>query len=287
MTTPDAYTRMRGMHHHARACLAVGVDATAPEAWGWRGRTLGLPVLTSAGQPAWLRLACAVRGAVAETFWDGALAAEDAIPVSVPRPRLLAHHDFTDQRWVYRAELYERVDGFQITAGPVLAAEPGLPDSWWAELSAAVEDVGRVRTRRFTTQQRYLDRAMPRFLGSPISTTAPSWTTAHGDLHWANLYGPDLQIGDWEGWGRAPTGYDAAVLHTHSLLVPRTAARIRDTFPVLDTAEGRFAELAVITQTLDATTRGDHLHLADALRDRAARLLERSLPALEAVTSAR
>ncbi|WP_434593936.1 hypothetical protein [Streptomyces sp. A5-4] len=162
-----------------------------------------------------------------------------------------------------------------------------MPGSWWAELRAAVEDLERVRTRRFTTQQRYLDSAMPRFIGPPSTATAPSWTTAHGDLHWANLYGPGLQIGDWEGWGRAPTGYDAAVLHTYSLLVPTVAARIRDAFPILVTPEGRFAELAVVTQTLHATANGDHLPLAGALRDRATHLLGRSIPAPELTANAK
>lgn len=82
---------------------------------------------------------------------------------------------------------------------------------------------------------------------------------------------------DWEGWGLAPTGYDVAMLHSYSLLVPALAARIRAEFAhVLDTAAGRHAELVVITELLHSTTRGDNLHLADVLRNRAREIMART-----------
>jgi hypothetical protein len=72
---------------------------------------------------------------------------------------------------------------------------------------------------------------MPHYLGTaPHGHTSTTWTTAHGDFHYANLCGPDLYILDWEGWGTAPAGYDAATLHSHSLLIPTVAARIREQF---------------------------------------------------------
>ncbi|WP_240796181.1 hypothetical protein [Streptomyces sp. RFCAC02] len=115
---------------------------------------------------------------------------------------------------------------------------------------------------------------MPKFLGPSVDTRAPSWSTAHGDLNWANLCAPQLVILDWEGWGRAPTGYDAATLHSYSLLVPSVTRRIRSEFAdVLNTPAGRFAELAVITELLEGTTHGDNLPLAEPLRQRAAVLL--------------
>ncbi|MFJ6214484.1 hypothetical protein ACIQGZ_14285 [Streptomyces sp. NPDC092296] len=73
----------------------------------------------------------------------------------------------------------------------------------------------------------------------------------------------------------APTGYDAALLHAYSLLVPETAADVRRFLGhVLDTRAGRFAELAVITELLQTTTRGDNLELEQPLRARLGRLLE-------------
>lgn len=52
-------------------------------------------------------------------------------------------------------------------------------------------------------------------------TAAPieQWTTTHADLNWANMTGPDFWILDWEDWGRAPRGLDAANLWFSSLAV--------------------------------------------------------------------
>ncbi|MFE2179056.1 hypothetical protein [Streptomyces sp. NPDC059455] len=197
----------------------------------------------------------------------------------MPRPRLREVHDFADQVWEYRAELYDHVAVRPIGRSPTLTTTPDLPSSWWTALRLALDDTATVATDRRTTDQQYLDWAMPRFLGTPIETRAPSWTTAHGDLHWANLTGPRLKIFDWEGWGLAPTGYDAATIHSYSLLVPGMVIRIRNEFAdILSTESGRFAELVAITELLHSTTRGDNLRLADPLRRRAAHLLRRAVP---------
>jgi hypothetical protein len=70
-----------------------------------------------------------------------------------------------------------------------------------------------------------LEWALPKFLNAPdLDTRVPAWGTAHGDLHWANLTGPQLTLLDRERWGRAPLGYDAAHLYISSLTEPSTAA---------------------------------------------------------------
>jgi len=273
---PAVVQRMRHAHRQARTALGVTPEENIHEAWGWRGRTLSQPVAALDG-PAWLRVACAPTGQIVATFWDGSLAAERSIPNSIPRPRLQAWHDWNDENWEYRAELYDRVPCHPIAASPSLETMPDLPSLWWTALHTALDDIATVPTRRVTIEQAFLNRAMPRFLGASIDTTAPSWSTAHGDLHWANLCGPTLNMFDWEGWGLAPTGYDVAMLHSYSLLVPALAACIRTEFAdVLDTAAGRHAELVVITELLHSTTRGDNLHLADALRHRASEIMSRA-----------
>ncbi|WP_280724052.1 hypothetical protein [Kitasatospora sp. MAA4] len=175
------------------------------------------------------------------------------------------------------AELYDRVTDRTVTAeGPILRTVPDLDEAWWSGLSTAVDLIAEVPTERVAVRQEYLDRAMPHYLGVSLDTTVPAWSTAHGDLHWANLTGPQLTLLDWEGWGIAPAGYDAALLHAYSLLVPETAAEVRHRLGhVLDTPVGRFAELVVITELLQATTRGDHLALEDPLRARLICLLGR------------
>jgi hypothetical protein len=275
---PNVVERMRTAHRQAMTALGVLPDQSTCEAWGWRGRTLSRPVIASNG-PAWLRVACAPIGHIVRTFWDGSIDAEKAIPTSVPRPRLRASHDWSHDQWEYRVELYDRVAAHPAATSPTLRTEPDLPLTWWTALRTALDDIVTVPTHRFTVRQQYLDRAMPHFLGTPIDTTVPSWSTAHGDFHYANICAPTLHILDWEGWGLAPRGYDAAVLHSYSLLLPCLAAQVRSNFaPLFDTPTGRFAELVAITELLNSIARGNNRDLAEPLRDRAALLLGRPIP---------
>ncbi|MEN8650976.1 hypothetical protein ABCR94_10120 [Streptomyces sp. 21So2-11] len=275
---PAVADRMRAAHHQATVVLSVRPDGTR-EAWGWRGRTLGRPVTGTDG-PVWLRLVCMPAEEVGGKLWEGPEAAQKAMPDSVPRPHLLRVSDWTEGTYAYRAELSERIVHNPVTTdGPTLRAAPDLSAGWWGDLRSALAQVAAVQTDRVAVRQEYLDRAMPEYLaftGTRINTTVPVWTASHGDLHWANLTAPRLALLDWEGWGTAPAGFDVAMLHAYSLLVPETAVRVRAEFPeALATAAGRFAELAVITMLLQTTTRGDNLDLEVPLRERAQELVRR------------
>jgi hypothetical protein len=274
---------MRHAHRAARTALALQADGPGLS-WGWRGRTVSGPVIDR-GRPLWLRVACAPKGADGGVFWSGAREAQAALTAGIPRPHLHAVHDWTDPAWSYRAELSARAPS-ALAASSVPGVQTAFafrPDPrWWADLRSTLGILGRVATDRITIRQSYLDRAMPHFLGEPIGTTVQAWTTAHGDLHAANLAGPALCLLDWEGWGRAPVGYDAATFYAHSLLTPPLAARIRQVFTdELETDTGRFAELVAITELLHTTTRGDNFALASPLRARAEHLLGRRVPERE------
>ncbi|GAA3056412.1 hypothetical protein GCM10020229_80210 [Kitasatospora albolonga] len=270
----DTATRMRDAHTAAASALAVALDGER-EAWGWRGRTLGRPVTSVSGN-AWLRLVCAPVEKAGGKIWDGPQEAERFMPPAVPRPHLQAWHTWTDGGNGYLAELYDRITDPTITTdGPLLRSAPAVGDTWWESLGTTLTAVAAVPTDRVAMRQEYLDRAMPHYLGDGFDTTVPAWSTAHGDLHWANLTQPTLTVLDWEGWGVAPTGYDAAVLHAYSLLVPETAAEIRHHLGhILDTPAGRFAELVVATELLQGIERGDHTELEGPLRARISHLIE-------------
>ncbi|MFF1274659.1 phosphotransferase [Streptomyces marokkonensis] len=180
---------------------------------------------------------------------------------------------WTEAGNAYKAELYDRV-GETVSPTPALvtAGHP-LTTVWWNDLRRALVRLSAVPTDRTAVRQAYLDHAMPKylaFLDGPVPTTPPAWSTAHGDLHWANLVGLEFGILDWEGWGTAPAGYDAALLYAYSLGVPETAERLRyELCAILDSEEGRFAELVVITELLQSAERGDNVELVPALRRRA------------------
>lgn len=99
-------------------------------------------------------------------------------------------------------------------------------------------------------------------------------TAAHADLHWANVTAP-LLLMDWEGWGQAPEGFDAATLYACSLLQEDVATRVRDAFQVLGSPAGLAAEATVCAQLMQSVSRGDNLALADRLRDWSAELRRR------------
>jgi len=219
--TQETTTRMRAGQHRARILLGADADpgATATEAWGWQGRTLGTSVIAN-DQTAWLRLASDPHHY--STFWWDGPSQATTLPRALPRPRLHATCSWTDDHWRYRAELFDRAPN-AISPTLVITHDPDLPAAWWEQLRDALHTLANTPTPRIAVQQQYLDHAMPRLLGTPINTRSLApWTTCHGDLHFANLIGPDLLMLDWEGWGMAPAGYDAARLHATCLLRPRT-----------------------------------------------------------------
>jgi len=254
---PDSPVGARMRAARAMACGALGVvDLAGDVVWGYGGRTLSGAV--SGG--GWLRV---VEGGVGGKLREGSRTAQELVPAAVPRPVLRRIHDWDD----YRAELYEYVPTGVVSRSPVLEGELTLDEKWWAELGAALGMLATVPTDRVSVREEYVRRAVPEFTGCPVGEI--TWSTAHGDFHWANLTGPRLMILDWEGWGRAPYGFDAALLHVYALRAPATAARVRTVLaPILDRPEARVAELVVCAQVLQAERRtAFYTDLAGAVRE--------------------
>ncbi|MFF3487340.1 hypothetical protein ACFYXC_29280 [Streptomyces sp. NPDC002701] len=264
---------MRTRHARAAQALDVRVEPGG-EFWGWAGRTLSAPARTATGQQAWLRLVSAPEDKASGKLWDGALDAQHAFgDLDGRRPALLAVHDAVDDGTAYRAELSTRVDQPVLSDDPVLQRDLQLPDSWWQDLAATLEKVAAADTDRVAVRQQYMDRAIAEFVGIPAPAVT-CWTAAHSDLHWANVTAP-LRLLDWEGWGRAPEGFDGATLYAYSLLQPDTAARVRTVFPVLGSPAGLAAEATVCAQLLQTVARGDNLVLEDQLQEWAGELRHR------------
>lgn len=107
-----------------------------------------------------------------------------------------------------------------------------LPDSWWEAFNIAMDELATHVTSRVATPD--CERITPERIEAAIHKVFPDttnlrideWTTAHADLNWANMTGPRLWILDWEDFGSAPHGLDAANLWFGSLAVPEVAERI-------------------------------------------------------------
>ncbi|MBL0886904.1 phosphotransferase [Myceligenerans indicum] len=272
---PDTSTRSRMLNafEHATERLDGRAASGAELIWGWRGRTLSGPVIVG-GARVWLRLASGRSGEIAQTFWRGNATAQRDLPAAVPRPRLLVRDEWEAEPWRYAVEVFECSDRDPLNTRPVPSrplAIGSLKDSWWSALRTALDDVATVPTDRFTVGPVWADKLVAEYFG-PSDGPHP-WMTCHGDLHWANLAGPDLVVFDWEGWGSGPLGYDAATLLVHSLLAPDLAAEVRSRFAdVLDGEHGRYAQQVVVAEQLWRRRDTPHDLLLPVLRDHAAML---------------
>ncbi|MFD4173702.1 hypothetical protein [Streptomyces anulatus] len=256
---------------HTAAAGTLCVRAHGERTWGFKGRTLS----RRADDHRWLRVVSSPLDKEPGITWDGTACADTLLPRSVPRPRVHDLLEWTDRTHRYRAELSEHLPRPSLqSGGPVLTRDLDLPDTWWADLRAALTVTATVPTRRQAGRMRtsWMDRHFHRLLGIP-TVLVTSFTTGHGDLHAGNLLGPPLVIIDWEGWSRMPTGFDAGLFHAYSLRRPATAARIRAAFPdVFGTPERRVGELVALAQLLQVSEPGGHPELTPHLARRAEQL---------------
>jgi hypothetical protein len=132
--------------------------------------------------------------------------------------------DRQDSR-MWRADEIEYVTSPHVIPWGTLREYPNLPDEWWVTLSTSLDALACHKTRRVAmTQERVTEVVESLFPG--VDTHIDEWATAHGDLYWPNLTAPECWLLDWEDWGTAPRGFDAACLWHDSLLVPKLADRV-------------------------------------------------------------
>ena len=253
-SAPDDATAQRMRTARAFACATLTLaDLAENPIWGYAARTLSGAV-AGTQSTGWLRVVAEHPDKAHGKLWDGPKTAQELLPPGIPRPVLHHVHDWQTDDWAYRAELYQHTDATVISRSPVLEHDPALPEAWWAQLRTSLDSLAAAPTERIAVREEYIRRAVPQYTGCDVGDI--EWATAHGDFHWSNLGGPDLTILDWEGWGRAPIGFDAAQLHLYSLHTPTTAARVRQTLAhVLDTPTARVAELTICAQVLQAADR--------------------------------
>ncbi|WP_116245520.1 phosphotransferase [Nocardiopsis sp. FIRDI 009] len=256
--TPD----LQQAWHHAIVALSLTASDRVALHHGVGGRTLSGPATTADGSPVWLRVMSAPRpGGKA---WNGAALADALVSDNVPRPRLLAEHTWGDAP-AFQALMWERMKGTVVSATPDLSAPAKNDAQWWTDLRhalATLETVPAPADRQVFSQAfvHRIPNHLPEIAEAGVDLNVGTWVASHGDLHWANLTRDPLMILDWEGWGLAPLGYDAAVLHAYALPEPETAAEVRAVFAdVLDTDAGRLAHLVICAEIIQAAER-DSLH---------------------------
>ena len=262
------------LHHLEMASRTLDVEPVGPVVNTYDMRSAGRRA-RDGGSDLWLRVVLEDPDYQPACRWEGNVEA-NAIH-GVPKPRLLRWVDWQDdgpygQGCRLRGEVMTFAHGTPVASDCVLRADPRLPNSWWDSLSRALMTLAAhpvpkgdpVETVQYTidSTQRHFGVVLDRTVFSGVI-----WTTAHADLHWGNLVGPELCILDWESWRRAPAGYDAATLYCNSLLHPSTAQRVYDIFrSMLDTHSGQVAMLFAVCRYLwTAKESGEYRALGERL----------------------
>lgn len=276
---------LRRVLAEAAAHFGVRVDgapAEAGEVFSWRDRTLGCRVLEDADgveKVRWLRVTFEHFDWAYGKFWTGNVDANAL--TGIPKPRVLRWYEWDEENGRNRAELMTYVD--EAACSPTAEARtfPGvLTPSWWASLRSSLDRVAMHRTDRVVRGRDEVEGTLRTFFGDwAPSSASVRWATCHGDLHWANVTMRTPVLLDWEHWGQAPAGYDAAHLYCHSLAIPDLAAAVQREFAdILDTPDGRASQLLVIAGMLRRVDNGVYADLALPLHRLADRLLDRSAP---------
>ena len=261
---------------HSRALADLGLDAIGRVRFGWRDRSIGSAV-EHAGSRQWLRVVWARREQAQGDWWTGN---RDATSIrGVAKPRVLDARAWEEGPLVYRAELMSLLPGRACASTAVLERNPGLDDGWWEELERSLRALAETSTERRVLEPETMRRRITVFFGIDLDIDLREWLPAHGDLHWNNLHREPFAIADWEAWGLAPRGYDAAFLLGHSLAVRHAADEVARRFRGdLESDGGVISQLYVMTKLLTRADAGEHTELVPFIHRHVGRLLGARMP---------
>ncbi|MDT0308461.1 hypothetical protein RM780_16040 [Streptomyces sp. DSM 44917] len=180
---------------------------------------------------------------------------------------------------MWRADETELVAAPPVRPGGRLTEDPGLGEAWWGTLNRSLDALAGARTNRVATpdtvpvtRESVAGAIRTAFPEAGIDLVLEEWTPAHADLNWANLTAPECWLLDWEDWGMAPRGLDAAKLWGSSLAVPGLAQRVlRERRADLESRSGKLMALFFCAKVLPYADPRDPL--AGPARREADRLL--------------
>ncbi|MFI2432445.1 hypothetical protein [Streptomyces sp. NPDC018693] len=179
----------------------------------------------------WVRVERRALDRIGFQGWNGAESAARLDGVSQPAWLGCVVWPDAGEPVMWRADETELLPGAPVGTA-VLSENPGLPDEWWQGLSSTLDALAAQETRRIATPdtetitQALVTESIHRVFPGELDTTIERWVPAHADLNWANMTAPAFCLFDWEDWGNAPRGLDAASLWASSLAVPSLADRV-------------------------------------------------------------
>lgn len=249
----------------ATAAERFGLQLGSSRRVGWQGRSLGAQAHCGSAR-CWLRVRGAPRRQANGLKWTGE---EDArIIKGIRRPQLLESADWCMDEFAWRANLLEFIDEPPCSPTPDLQTSGTELGGVIRRLRVSLDRLADQPTQRISVRQNLIDRRLAEFYPGADSSVRV-WCTTHGDMHWGNVTMPGAVILDWEGWGRAPAGMDAAFLLCYAGSDLSAVKTVWSVFgDVLSTPDGRLSRLFAAAELRRMIRlHGDHPHLEKHLRE--------------------
>lgn len=237
MTQPD----IDGALEEGARRLSLQLSTAHGRKYGWNRKSAGSSAINVQGQQVWLKVFGKPASSIESKLWNGELLASTVFR-KVHKPRILSDYDWNDCEWDWRCLTMERIDEPVLSDKPTLAAKSTFSDKWVDSVYESLQLISSQFTERIGIRQDLVTRRIAERFGPEVPSTVGEWATAHNDLHFANLTVETAWILDWESWGLAPAGFDAAWLYCNCLANPRASKRIFERFePLLSNSSGKLA----------------------------------------------
>lgn len=256
------------------ALVSLNIKRVSPIKYGWHQKSVGCKVVTENGSESWIRVQSRPSEQLPSKLWTG-LEEAQKIPID-NKPSLFNEIEWSSNERIYKAELMSYINLDVISPTPELKKTIALSEKWLQDLETSLNTINSCTTNRICVRQDLINRRLAERYNGSVSSMVECWTTAHGDIHWANITHPTLYILDWEAWGLAPKGLDIANLYCFSLLNQNVAEVIHYNFNhLLDTPDGIISQLFVCAERMRMTEiYGDHKELYKCLDKHSKNLLK-------------
>lgn len=237
----------------AEVCRAIGAAPRGEIHSGIKRTAISTRLLQPDGSEAWLKMT--LQGGVKERWRrQGERLAQ---VLDVPQPKILREHEWTQDGQAMHAFVYSLASpSVQLTPW-VSSRLPPLSDEWIDRLKSALAHVAAQPITRWTMPPGNIARSIAQRFGRRAPYEIDEWRMSHGDLHWSNLSAPDLSLLDWEFFGAAPRGYDAATLLIFAMRKRELYRRLEAAFADdLNTRSGIVARLLAIARRMGGIEAG-------------------------------
>ncbi|WP_330332258.1 hypothetical protein OHS33_22820 [Streptomyces sp. NBC_00536] len=214
-------------------------------------RSLGGP--TERGT--WVRIERRGFERIGQQGWNGTEAAAVLQGVAMPEWYQGVAWREPGEPVMWRADELELLASPSVGKGALVLEDPGLPVEWWETLNASLDALASQQTPRIATPdtvtitQEQVTQTLGAVFPGVADTQIERWAPAHADLTWANVMGPEFSLIDWEDWGMAPRGLDAATLWGNALAVPGLADRVhQERRADLESRDGKLMSLFFLSK---------------------------------------